>query len=120
MYSESPSMFRSNPLGFILAVLLIAVGVGILILLWWYIDCRTTKLQANGTTVALEHGILSKERVELDIDKIRAVKVYQSLFNRLFGVGRISVFTSGDAAEIDIGGMPEPYRFSELVKTANA
>lgn len=119
MYSESPRMFRGNPFGFILAVLLVAVGVGIFILLWWYLDCRTTKLQADRTTVTLERGILSKERIELDIDNIRAVKVYQSLLNRIFGVGRISVFTSGDSPEIEISGMPLPQRFSDLVKVAN-
>ncbi len=118
MYAESPKMFRSNPIGFILAVALVAVGVGLLILAWWYLDCRTTKLRADARTVTLEHGILSKERIELDIDNIRAVKVYQSLFNRMFGVGRISVFTAGDVPEIAIKGMPEPYRFSELVKAA--
>ncbi len=121
MYSESPKMFRGNPLGFIIAVILIAAaGLGILILLWWYLDCRTTKLQADRSTVTLEHGILSKERIELDIDNIRAVKVYQSLFDRIFSVGKISVFTSGDAPEIEIRGMPLPHRFSELVKAANA
>lgn len=119
MYAENPKMFRSNPLGFLLAVLLVAVGVGVLILLWWYVDCRTTTLRADRSGVSLEHGIFSKERIELDMDKIRAVKVYQSLFNRMFGVGRISVFTSGDSPEIEIGGISSPHRFSELVKAAN-
>ena len=118
-YSEHPAMFRSNPLGFIVAVLLIAVAVGVLILLWWYLQCRSTKLAADGNTVMLERGLLSKERIELDIDKVRTVKVYQSLFNRMFGVGRISVYTSGDAAEFEVDGMPDPHRFRELVKAAN-
>lgn len=112
-------MFKSNPLGFIAAVLLIAVAVGILILLWWYLQCKSTKLEADKNTVMLERGLLSKERIELDIDKIRAVKVYQSLFNRMFGVGRISVYTSGDVAEFEVDGMPDPHRFRELVKIAN-
>jgi uncharacterized membrane protein YdbT with pleckstrin-like domain len=118
-YSENPAMFRSNPLGFILAVLLIAVAVGVLILLWWYLQCKSTKLEADKNTVMLERGLLSKERIELDIDKIRTVKVYQSLFNRMFGVGKISVYTSGDVAEFEIDGMPDPHRFRELVKVAN-
>jgi uncharacterized membrane protein YdbT with pleckstrin-like domain len=118
-YSEHPSMFKSNPLGFIAAVLLIAVAVGVLILLWWYLQCKSTKLEADKNTVMLERGLLSKERIELDIDKIRAVKVYQSLFNRMFGVGRISVYTSGDVPEFEVDGMPDPHRFRELVKVAN-
>ena len=118
-YSEHPSMFRSNPLGFILAVLLVAVAVGVLILLWWYLQCKSTKLEADHKTVMLERGLLSKERIELDTNAVRTVKVYQSLFNRMFGVGRISVYTSGDVAEFEVTGMPDPHRFRELVKAAN-
>jgi uncharacterized membrane protein YdbT with pleckstrin-like domain len=112
-------MLRSNPLGFILALLLAVVGVGILILLWWYLQCKSTRLEADSNTVMLERGLLSKERIELDIDKIRTVKVFQTLFNRMFGVGTITVYTSGDIAEFDIKGMPDPHRFRELVKQAN-
>ena len=119
-YSEHPKMFKSNPLGFIAAVILIAVGVGVLILLWWYLQCKSTTLETDGSSVMLERGLFSKERIELDISSIRTVKVYQSLFNRMFGVGQISVYTSGDVAEIDLQGLPDPHRFRELVKKANA
>lgn len=118
-YSEHPSMFRNHPFGFILAVLLIGAAVGVLILLWWYLQCKSTKLEADAKTVMLERGLLSKERIELDTDAVRTVKVYQSLFNRMFGVGRISVYTSGDIAEFEVSGMPDPHRFRELVKAAN-
>ena len=118
-YSEHPSMFRSNPLGFILAVLLVAVAIGVLILLWWYLQCKSTKLEADSKTVMLERGLLSKERIELDTNAVRTVRVYQSLFNRMFGVGRISVYTSGDIPEFEVSGMPDPHRFRELVKAAN-
>jgi uncharacterized membrane protein YdbT with pleckstrin-like domain len=69
--------------------------------------------------VLLERGLLSKERIELDADKIRTVKVFQTLFNRMFGVGTITVYTSGDEPEFEIKGMPDPHRFRELVKKAN-
>lgn len=118
-YSEHPAMFRSNPLGFILAVLLVAAAIGVLILLWWYLQCKSTRLEADRKTVMLERGLLSKERIELDTNAVRTVKVYQSLFNRMFGVGRISVYTSGDAPEFEVAGMPDPHRFRELVKAAN-
>lgn len=119
-YSENPAMFRNNPLGFILAVLLIPLAVGILILLWWYLQCKATKLTVDASSIILERGLLSKEKIELDIDSVRTVKIYQSFFNRIFGVGRISVYTSGDVAEFEINGMPDPNRFRELVKTANS
>jgi len=118
-YSDHPAMFKSNPLGFILALLLVPFAIGILILLWWYLQCKSTLLVVEGGTVMLERGLLSKEKIELDIDSVRTVRIYQSFFNRMFGVGTISVYTSGDLAEFEVAGMPDPNRFRELVKAAN-
>lgn len=115
-YSEHPSMFRNNPLGFILAILLIPVAIGILILLWWYLQCKSTKLEFNGNDLILEKGLLSKERMELDVRRIRSVNVYQSFFNRIFGVGKIAIFTAGDNPEIEVAGLPRPHDLRELIK----
>lgn len=115
-YSEHPSMFRNNPLGFILAILLIPVAVGILILLWWYLQCKSTKLEFAGNDLILEKGLLSKERMELDVRRIRSVNVYQSFFNRIFGVGKISIYTAGDSPEIEVAGLPDPHELRTLIK----
>ena len=41
IYEAHPAMFRAHPFWFILAVLLIlAFGIGIIILLYWYIKTR--------------------------------------------------------------------------------
>jgi uncharacterized membrane protein YdbT with pleckstrin-like domain len=118
-YSDHPAMFKSKPLGFILALLLVPFAIGILILLWWYLQCKSTRLEVEGGSVMLERGLLSNEKIELDIDSVRTVRIYQSFFNRMFGVGTISVYTSGDLAEFEVAGMPDPNRFRELVKAAN-
>jgi len=115
-YSEHPSMFRNNPLGFILAILLIPVAVGILILLWWFLQCKSTKLEFAGNDLVLEKGLLSKERMELDVRRIRSVNVYQSFFNRIFGVGKISIYTAGDSPEIEVAGLPDPHELRTLIK----
>jgi uncharacterized membrane protein YdbT with pleckstrin-like domain len=109
-------MFRNNPLGFILAVLLIPLVVGLVILLVWYLRCKSTKLEFVGNDLVLEKGLLSKARTELDARGIRTVKVYQSFFDRIFGVGRISIFTAGDAPEIEVAGLPRPNDLRELIK----
>jgi uncharacterized membrane protein YdbT with pleckstrin-like domain len=119
-YSEHPAMFRNNPLGFILAVLLIPVAIGILILMYWYLKCKGSKLEINGDEIVLEEGLLSKERTELAISGIRTVKIKQSFFNRLFGVGTVAIFTAGDNPEIQAHGMPRPEVFRELVKASQA
>ncbi|MFN2289377.1 MAG: PH domain-containing protein [Chromatocurvus sp.] len=116
LYAEHPAMFKNNPLGFILSVLLIAVGVGIIILLWWYLQTKASKLTVFENEVMFEKGLLSKERSEVNIGIVRTVRVKQSFFNRIFGVGTVEIFTAGDNPEIVARGMPDPNRIRELIK----
>jgi len=109
-------MFKNNPLGFILAVLLIPVAVGVIILLWWYLQVKSSKLTVFENEILFEKGLLSKERSEVNIGIVRTVRVKQSFFNRIFGVGTISIFTAGDNPEIVAKGMPDPNRIRELIK----
>ena len=100
-YTANPVMFRNNPLGFILAVILIAAfGLGILILLWWYLVCKSTKLSVFENEVLFEKGLLSKERSEVNISSIRTIRVRQSFFN----------------PEFVAAGLPDPNRVRELIK----
>ncbi|WP_027329299.1 PH domain-containing protein [Marinimicrobium agarilyticum] len=117
LYSEHPVMFKNNPIGFIASIILIPVfGLGILILLWWYIQTRSSKLTVKEYDILYEEGLLSKNRAEFSINGIRTVRVHQSFFNRIFGVGTIQIFTAGDKPEIEAKGMPEPNRVRELIK----
>lgn len=117
LYSEHPAMFRNNPFGFIISLLLIPVfGLGLLILLWWYLQCRGSKLTVNERDILYEKGLLSKYRVEFGIAGVRTVKVHQSFFNRIFGVGAIHIYTAGDLPEIEVKGMPNPNEVRELIK----
>mgnify|MGYP000150032276 FL=1 len=115
-YSEHPAMFRNRPFSFLLSVLLVPVGVGIIILLVWFMKCKATKLEIGNGEISLEQGLLSKDRTEVDITTVRSVKVYQSFLNRLLGVGNVSVFTAGDAPEITAAGMPRPQEFKDIIK----
>lgn len=119
-YSEHPAMFKNNPLGFLLSILLIPVGVGIIILLVWYLKCKSTLLEVSDRELIVERGLLSKDRTELSLSSVRTVNVYQSFFNRIFGVGRIAVFTAGDDAEVEVAGLPDPHRLRELIKQGQA
>jgi membrane protein YdbS with pleckstrin-like domain len=143
-YDEHPVMFRNQPLGFIgvwvlilapvlvlllyreeiaemgnfpPAMLLAVTGFGIVILLYWFVKTRAKRLRITGDQVHLERGLLSKSHVELDVGQIRAVRVYQTFFDRIFRVGRIEIFTTGDNPEFVISGMPDPDRVRDHVRS---
>lgn len=116
LYRENPPMFRNNPLGFILAILLIpAFGIGIVILAWWYVQVKSRLITITDRELRYETGLLSKTHNEMRLDAIRSVRVHQSLWQRMFGTGNVEVYSAGDTPEIVIKGAPDPARVRELV-----
>ena len=119
MYSEHPVMFKNNPIGFIITLLLIPVfGIGLLILLGWHLQNKASKITINDKEILYEKGLLSKERSEVNMSSVRTTKVKQSFFNRIFGVGTIEIYTAGDSPEIVATGMPDPNKIRELIKAS--
>jgi len=115
LYRAHPPMFRNNPFGFVISVLLIGAAVGVFILLVWYVRTRSERLTVTTEELRYEQGILSRTHNEVRLSGIRSVRVRQSLFQRVFGTGDIEVFTAGDAPEVTVRGIPDPHEVRELV-----
>jgi len=117
LYSNNPAMFKNSPIVFIIYVGLIAAfGIGIILLLIWYLKTKSTKLIITNKDILFEKGLLSKSRSEVSIKSIRTVKVKQSFFDRIFGVGSIELYTAGDLPEIEVKGMPDPNKVRDIIK----
>ncbi len=88
-YREHPAMFRNNPVGFILSVVLIAaLGLGLLILLLWWLRCRGTQLTVTNKRTQLRTGILSKNTNEVWHSDVRNVQISQGFCTCLAWGGR--------------------------------
>jgi hypothetical protein len=116
LYSDSPSMFRNNPLGFLLSLLLCVVGVGVIILIIWYLKCYGTQLTVTNKRTTLRTGILSKHINEVFHRDVRNVRLGQTFLQRVFGVGTIELSSSGQSdVEISVTGMPDPENIKSLI-----
>ena len=121
IYEAHPAMFRAHPFWFILCVLLIAAfGLGILILLYWYILSRATALTVTDNEILYERGILSKDRTAVSLMHVRTVRVTQGVINRILGVGTVEIATAGDMPEFTIKDMPDPHQIREAISKAQA
>ena len=117
LFDEHPAMFRNNPIGFIISLLLIPVlGVGLIILLVWWVKAKGERIMITDREIVVERGILSKHHTEIAISGIRTINVRQSFTDRIFGVGSIEIFTAGDNAEAHIKGITNPHQVRELVR----
>lgn len=104
-----PVMFRNHPVAFVLCVILIPVGIGAIALLIWWLDKLGTTLIVTDRRTTLRRGILSKSTNEVLHEHIRNIQIVQGMFQRLMGVGRISLSSSGQSdVEITVAGIPDP------------
>lgn len=85
-------------------------------LIYWYLESIANKVTIDNKQLLYEQGIFSKDRTEIQLSSIRTVKIYQSFINRIFGVGTVSIFTSGDLPEVVLQGFPNPSLLRESLK----
>ena len=112
-----PAMFRSNPLGFVISVLLIAaVGIGLLILGWWWLETRAAELTITNKRTTQRTGLISKNTTEVLHRDVRNIQVSQSALQRIFGVGSLGISSAGQAGvEIQFSGVVDPDSVKTLI-----
>lgn len=120
LYEANPSMVRMYPFGTVLAVLLIPLGIGLLLLLYWYIQTKFDHLTIRTDEIVWTHGLLNKQYTEINMSSVRTVRVKQSLLQRLLNAGDIEVYTAGDVPEVVIRGMPDPEAIRDHIKGQSA
>ena len=117
LYNAHPAMFRSNPIGFILCIVLIAVfGLGLLILLLWWVKILGTTLTVTDERTTLRKGILSKYINEVYHTDVRNVQISQSFFQRIFDVATIGISSAGQSGlEIEVQGIRQPQKIKGII-----
>lgn len=116
LYEANPSLVRMYPLGVVLAVLLIPVGVGIILLLYWYLLTKSDHLTIKSDEIVWTHGLINKQFTEINMSSVRTVRVSQSLIQRMLKAGDIAIYTAGDQPEVVIRGLPNPEEMRAHIK----
>lgn len=111
-----PAMFANSPVNFILCLLLAPVGVGLIILFFWWLSSKGTVLTVTNQRTVLRTGLLSKYTTEVRHRDVRNVQLGQSFLQRILGVGAIGISSSGQAGiEIAVSGIPDPEGIKRLI-----
>lgn len=85
-------------------------------LLWWGVDRLTASLEITNKRTVQRTGLFSRSSSEVVHDNIRNVQVDQNFWQRVWGVGRLGISSSGqDGVEIQINHLPKPDGIREII-----
>jgi uncharacterized membrane protein YdbT with pleckstrin-like domain len=79
-----------------LGVLLLPVVIGLFLLITAWIEKKTTELAVTDKRVIVKKGLIRRETVELNIQKIESVRVDQGVLARIFNYGTVVVAGGGN------------------------
>ncbi len=79
---------------------------------------RFTKIVISGDRLRYEAGIVSKTTRTIQLSKIQDVRVDQSLGQRLFSVGNLSIETAGETSRLTIGDIDQPQEVADEIMDA--
>ena len=118
LYDKNPAMFKNRPILFILSLLAIALyGVGIIILIIWYIKVKAVRLTVTNQRIEVKRGILRKNTTEIHMSDVRNIRTNQSFFQRIFGVGKIIISSAATGGvEIKVKGIKSPEKVKKMIR----
>ncbi|HDZ38918.1 MAG TPA: PH domain-containing protein [Marinobacter sp.] len=113
----NPAMFRGEPVGFIICVALIPLGIGIGLLLFWWLQCRFTTYTITNLRTIAQTGILSRNTNEVRHIDVRNLQVKQDVFQRMFGFGSVAISSAGQSdIELTMVRVENPYKIADIVR----
>ena len=95
------------------------IPVASLVLLLWplkrHIQRQTVKLTIAGEKLRYETGIASKSTRIIQLPKVQDVRAIQTLWQRMFGVGNLSIETAGENSRLIVENLDNPQQLAEQI-----
>ncbi len=95
----------------------------VLLLLWplkRHLERQTVKLTIAGEKLRYETGLATKSTRIIQLPKVQDVRVIQSLSQRLFDVGHVSIETAGESSRLVVENLDRPQQLAEQITDASA
>jgi membrane protein YdbS with pleckstrin-like domain len=102
----------------VLGILLAPVIVGLVLLasVWWRI--RSSRYRLTTQRLFVQRGLFMKQTNEMELYRVKDVRVDQGLVQRLLGVGSITVLSSDDSTPaVTLLGVDRPQDVKETIRT---
>ena len=99
VYRARISLWSIGHLIFFGVILLPVFGLGLVFLIWAFIRYKTTEFAVTDKRVIGKTGLISRNTVELFLDKVESLHVGQSVPGRILDYGTITIRGTGTTEE---------------------
>lgn len=104
--------------GIVLGIITLPIVIGLFILIGILVAILCTHYKVTTCRIVIQTGFLSKSHKEIWIRDMRAASLRQGLWQRIVGVGDISIGTAATAGtEIRMSGVKRPKEAVELINS---
>lgn len=85
-----------------------------------HIQRQTVKITISGDKLRYETGLMSKSTRIIQLSKVQDVRVLQSIGQRIFSVGNVSIETAGENSRLVVENLDRPQQFAEQITDASS
>ena len=110
IYTGNTSLWSLAPLIALGLATIWIFGLGLIFWAMAFIRYKTTELAFTNKRVIAKFGFISRQTVELNINKVESIQVNQSIFGRIFNFGTLVISGAGNP-QAPIPGISNPMSF---------
>lgn len=93
----------------------LAIAAVLAVITW--VKLHTTELAITNKRVVAKFGLISRETVELNINKVESIQVHQTFWGRIFNHGSLTIAGGGNP-QAPIPGISDPVGFRKAFMQA--
>jgi len=91
-------------------ILLPAFGLGLVFLIIAYVRYKSTELGVTTKRIIVKHGFISRQTIEINLNKAESIQVDQGVWGRMFNFGTLLISGTG-TSHAPLTGIAEPMAF---------
>lgn len=94
-------------------------GMGLLLILMIWLTVRSTSYRMTSERIFLKSGFISKKVQETELYRIKDVSFSQGIFQRIFGIGHVSIVSSDASTPVwTLKSIHGPEQVKETIRAA--
>jgi uncharacterized membrane protein YdbT with pleckstrin-like domain len=98
---------------------IVTVVVALVTVVWALLETIRWKYTITNRRVFVRHGLISVQEQTARLERVQDVTLRQSLFDRMFGVGRLAIDTAGsEGGAFEFKALTEPTEVREILDAA--